>query len=450
MQFSRLYNKKAFNTQHDISVSLLFSIFNPVSACSGGLNIAFYEDSLITPNGGGIQGSLGYAPYTNIATGSSFPGLQNSKVGVSLDITGDFSKKADGRKTGDYKSHPNSIAFRDSQKNDYKFLSYSENLFNLHNLNLGQNFTQENNAVFYNFRISLVNQARKIKVERAITPDEFVLLAEQELEYLPPSALRAVCTFVSPDKTTKCKIKEFNVYGFFDSFAENYDTEIENNLLACIQNIKTDTFDDNASSKIFIGKNNLFVERYPNTFYSNYIKTNDIPTPYIFQQNLVYPLCAAFKFKASDNNNLIVSKENSTNNLKIYRNMGRKVFDEYTILNTGVSGFGDFVSLDKNFLYVSTVSSIEIYKRSGFYWNHFNTFLSLSSRPYNSKFKTDRGIITYYDGSVEILEGDNLGTYNSVYFLSAVENLSSGFGQTVDITNSHAIVTAPNKRMRLS
>ena len=122
MQFSRLYNKKAFNTQHDISVSLLVSIFNPDSACSGGLNIAFYEDSLINPNGGGIEGSLGYAPYTNTVTGSSFNGLQNARVGVSFDITGDFSKKEDGRTTGDYRSHPNSISFRDSQKNNYKLL----------------------------------------------------------------------------------------------------------------------------------------------------------------------------------------------------------------------------------------------------------------------------------------------------------------------------------------
>lgn len=447
MQFSRLYNKKAFNTQHDISVSLRFCIYNPVSTCSGGLNIAFYEDSLISPNGGGIDGSLGYAPYTNTIMGSSFKGLQNAKVGVSLDITGDFSKKADGRKTGDYKSHPNAISFRDSQKNDYKLLSYTDNLYNLYNLNLGQNFTQENNAIFYNFRISLLNQARKIRVEQCIKPDQFVILAEQDLEYLSPAALRVACSFVSPDDTTKCKIQEFNVYGFFDDFAATYDTEIQNNLFTCIQNNKMDTFDGDTSSKIFVGTNNLFAERYPNTFYSNYIKTTDIPTPYLLQQTVVYPFSATHKFVASDNNNLLVSRENSNNDLKIYRNMGRKIFEEYTIYSPGISGFGESVSIDKNFLYVSTVSSVQIYKRTGYNWNPFQTFLSLSARPYNTKFKTNRGILSYHDGSVEILEGDNLGSYNSVFFLSAVESLSSGFGQTVDITDSHAIVTAPNKKM---
>ena len=445
MQFSRIYNKTALDGQHDIAVSLVFSIFNPVSACSGGLSVAFYEDSLSNPYGGGIGGSLAYAPYTNTVSGSSFDGLQNAHVGIAFDITGEFSKKADGRTTGYFLNNPNTIALRDSQINDYNLLSYTENLFSLHGIKLGQDYTTEENATDLKFRIILSQQGKKIKVQQIVNPETILTISEQDLENTRISAYRVACAFVSDDDITRCKIKEFNVYGFSNEFSENFDNELNSNLYTCLQNIPRASFGTNEGNKLFFGRNNLFLENSLNKSISNYIKTLDIPTPYKLQQTLFYPLCSVHKFMDSDEDNLIVARDQSTNNLQFYRNMGRFVVPEYTVTASPISGFAESASIDQNLLFVSTVSAIQLYKRSGYYWNYDSSIINLSGRPYNIKFKNNNGIISYYDGSVEIFENGGSGNYTSVYFAPSIATLDDGFGLSMDINENYAVIGSPFK-----
>jgi len=445
MQFSRIYNKTALDGQHDMAVSLVFSIFNPVSACSGGLSVAFYEDSLGNPYGGGIGGSLGYSPYTNMAIGSSFQGLQNAYAGIGFDITGEFSKKADGRTTGYFINNPNTIVFRGSQSFDYPLLSYTENLFNLYGINLGQNFTNEENAKDLKFRIILSQQSKKIKVQQIIDQNNILTVAEQNIENLRTAAYRIACAFVSDDDTTQCKIKEFNVYGFSDDFAQNFDNELNSNLYTCLQRISRASFGAGESDKVFLGRNNLFLENSLNLSFSNYIKTVDISSPYKLQQTITYPFASVHKFMDSDNDNLIVARESSTNNLQFYRNMGRTVVPEYTVTASAISGFAESASLDRNLLFVSTVSAIQVYKRSGYAWNYDSSITNLSGRPYNIKFKNNNGIVAYHEGSAEIFENPGTGNYSSVYFVSGLATPADGFGLNLDINGSYAAIGAPYK-----
>lgn len=445
MQFSRIYNKTPLDGQHDMAVSLVFSVFNPVSACSGGLSVSFYEDSLGNPYGGGIGGSLGYSPYTNTSVGSSFQGLQNAYVGIGFDISGEFSKKADGRTTGYFENNPNRIVFRGNQTSNYALLSYTENLFDLYNIRLGQDFTSEENATDLKFRIILSQQSKKLKVQQIINQDTILDLAEQTLENVRASSYRIACAFVSNDDTTRCKIKEFNVYGFSDDFSSNYDDELNSNLYTCLQRIPRNSLGEFESKKLFLGKNNLFLENSNNESFSSYIKTIDISAPYKLQQTIVYPLCSDYKFIDSDNENLILTRESASNSLKFYRNMGRAIVPEYTVVAKPISGFADSASIDKNLLFVSTVSAIEIYQRTGYLWNYNSSITPLSGRPYNIKFKDNTGIISYYDGSVEILENTGSGIYTSVYFASALGNYNDGFGISLDVNSNYAAVGTPYK-----
>lgn len=450
MQFSRIYNEKPFDSRHDIAVSMVFSMFNPSGACSGGLTVAFYEDSLISPFGGGIAGSLGYAPYTNPSLGLSYEGLGGAHVGVGLDITGEFSKRGNGRTTGDFKINPNTIVFRDSQSNNYNFLSYSENLTNF-DINLGQNSTSESNAKDISIRIILSEQGRKIKVQKIINQDEYVTIAEQSFLEQKETAYRVVCTFVSPDNTTKCKIKQFNVYGFSNDFALNRDAEIDSSLPICYQDIKKVPFNTGQSRKIFLGSNNLFVEETNNLNFSNYILTRSETDPYDYRQTINYdpittPLTTSEIFQNTDNNNILITKNTNNSNLSIYRNLGRRIVKEYSITNDSSPGFGNSSSIDGNILFVSTVSAVKMYKRSGYDWNYTSTVQNLSSQqPYNISFKNNNGIVSYYDGSVQIFENDGYDNYSSVYFLSAIGSTSEGFGNCIDISENFAVVGAPYK-----
>lgn len=445
MQFSRIYNKTALDGQHDMAVSLVFSIFNPVSACSGGLSVSFYEDSLGNPYGGGIAGSLAYSPYTNTATGSSFQGLQNAYVGIGFDISGEFSKKADGRTTGYFQNNPNTIVFRGSQTSNYELLSYTENLLDLRGINLGQDFTSEENAKDLKFRIILSQQSKKIKVQQIVDQNTVLTIAEQNLQNTRASSYRVACAFVSDDDITRCKIKEFNVYGFSNDFSKNFDNELNSNLFTCLQRISRSSYGATEGKKVFLGRNNLFLENSNNKSFSNYIKTIDVSAPYKLQQTIVYPLCSIHKFMDSDNDNLIVVKESSTNNLQFYRNMGRTIVPEYTVVASAVSGFGESASIDQNLLFVSTVSAIEIYKRSGYSWNYNNSIINLSGRPYNINFKNNNGIVAYYDGSAQIFENNGTDVYTSVYYVSSIASHSDGFGLSLDINSYFAVIGAPYK-----
>jgi hypothetical protein len=445
MQFSRIYNKTALDGQHDMAVSLVFSIFNPVSACSGGLSVSFYEDSLGNPYGGGIDGSLAYSPYTNTATGSSFQGLQNAYVGVGFDVSGQFSKKADGRTTGYFQNNPNTIVFRGSQTSNYELLSYTENLLDLQDISLGQDFTSEENAKDLKFRIILSQQSKKIKVQQIVDQNTVSTIAEQNLQNIRSSSYRVACAFVSNDNITRCKIKEFNVYGFSNDFSKNFDNKLNSNLFTCLQRISRPSYGSAEGKRVFLGRNNLFLETASNKSFSNYIKTIDTSNPYKSQQTIVYPLCSIHKFMDSDNDNLILVKESSTNNLQFYRNMGRTIVPEYTVVASAVSGFGESASIDQNLLFVSTVSAIEIYKRSGYSWNYNNSIINLSGRPYNINFKNNNGIVAYYDGSAQIFENNGTDVYTSVYYVSGIASHSDGFGLSLDINSYFAAIGAPYK-----
>ncbi|NBO36947.1 hypothetical protein EBU91_05390, partial [bacterium] len=338
-----------------------------------------------------------------------------------------------GRTTGYFKNNPNSLVFRDSQENNYNLLKFSENLYTLYGLKLGQDYTSETDATDVKIRIVLTDHGRKLRVERIDGPDQYLILAEQQINDPGNVALRVACTFTSPDETTRCKIKEFNVYGFSDEFSENFDNQLNYDLAACLQKIQRAGLSLSDSKKIFLGKNNLFVENSLNKSFSNYIKTINFSSPYSFRQTISYPLSSVHSFMDSDNENVILAKEEATKTLRFYRNMGRQIVPEYTLYSTGVSGFAESASIDNNLLFVSTVSSIEVYQRNGYSWDYLNSIQTLSSRPYNIKFKNNNGIISYYDGSIHIFENNGSNVYTSVYYASAISSMDEGFGLSLDI-----------------
>ena len=434
MQFNRIYNEKSFDSRHDIATSLTFSIFNPLSSCSGGITIAFYEDSLSSPYGGGINGSLGYSPYTG------YEGLKGAYMGIGLDVTGEFSKKADGRNDGDYKNNPNTIAIRGPEFDDYPLLTYTENLSSLSNIVLGQNYTTENDAIYTTIRVVLTEHGRLVKVQKMVSPDNFVTLAETYLDRRKQTSYRIACNFISPDDTTVFKIKEFDCYGF----EQNVDNILDATLSTCLQFIRTNVFSVGQTSKLFLGSNNLFSEKPGNKSFNDYILTTSSTAPYDERQTINYDASIIENFLDNSNDKLLV-RNTLNNSVDIYRNLGRNVVKEYTVYSNNVSGFGFHGSIDNDYVFLSTLSSVEIYKRNNYDWNYYSSITTLSSIPTNIKFKNNQGIISYIDGSAQIFENDGLGNYSSVFYLSGISNSFEGFGYSIGMGDYFAAISAPYK-----
>lgn len=444
MQFNRIYNETPFDSRHDIAASLTFSVFNPVSSCSGGISMVFYEDSLISPYGGGPSGSLGYAPYTGspVFSQSNYEGLKGGYLGIGLDITGNFSKKGEGKTDGDFKNNPNTVAIRGPEANGYSLLTVTENLSSLSNIVLGQGYTTEENAIYQTIRVVLTDHGRRIKVQKMQSPDNFITIAETYINKRKNTAYRVACNFVSNDNTTVFKTKEFDCYGFENKIADNI---LDSNLATCLQFIKTNVFSVGQTRKLFLGSNNLFSEIAANKSFSNYILTTSITAPFDFRQTIVYNLSTVENFLDNSIDNLLV-RNTLNNSVDIYRNLGRNVVKEYTVYSTNVSGFGMHGSLDGDYLYLSTLSSVEIYKRNNYDWNYNSRITGLSSVPTNIKFKNDKGIVSYIDGSAEIFErSDSLSNYSSVFYLSGISNALEGFGYSIAIGDYFAAISSPYK-----
>lgn len=443
MQFNRIYNETPFDSRHDIAASLTFCVFNPVSSCSGGISIAFYEDSLVSPYGGGPSGSLGYSPYvgSSIFSQTNYEGLKGAYIGVGLDISGTFSKKGEGKTDGDYKNNPNTIAIRGPEANNYPLLTFTENLSSVSNIILGQGYTLENSAIFQTIRVVLTDHGRRVKVQKMINPDNFLTLSETYLDKRKNTAYRVACNFVSNDSTTVFKVKEFNCYGFENKIA---DSVLDNNLGTCLQFIRTNVFSTGQTTKLFLGSNNIFSEVAGNKSFSDYILTTSLDSPYDFRQTIVYDLSAIENFLDNSNDNLLV-RNTINNSVDIYRNLGRNVIKEYTVYSTNVSGFGMHGSIDNDYLYLSTLSSVEIYKRNNYDWNYANTLTGLSSIPTNIKFKNNKGIVSYIDGSAQIFESLDSLNYTSVFYLSGISNATERFGYSIAMDDYFAAISSPFK-----
>jgi len=440
MQFSRLYNEKSFDSQHDIVVSLKFAAFNPQGNCSGGICIAFYEDSLTSPFGGGIEGSLGYTPYTETGSlSSAFEGLQGGHFGVALDISGEFSKEGNGKIDGDYKANPNTIAFRGSQMYGYPFLGVTEDLSNM-GINLGQDFTTENLVEYTTLRFVLTEHGRLLKVEKMISPDNFELIKQVYYEDRKKTAYRVVCNIVSPSDDTIFRIKEFNCYGF----EKNVDKELNKKLESCLQFISYPVFESGTSNKLFLGSNNFVAENFDNLSFKNYVITSDLVANYDYRQTINYNSQEVF-LDYDYNSDFLITRNLNLNTINIYRNLGRNVVYEYSVISNSVSGFGYNASIDGDYLFVSTVSSVEIYQRNNYNWNFASRLNDLSGIPANIKFYQDNGIIAYSDGSVRIFENQGGLNYVSVFTLTGLGNVSEGFGNKLDISSSVAAINSPYK-----
>jgi hypothetical protein len=184
------------------------------------------------------------------------------------------------------------------------------------------------------------------------------------------------------------------------------------------------------TSKLFLGSNNLFSEKSGNKSFNDYIITTSSTAPYDERQIINYDASIIENFLDNSNDNLLV-RNTLNNSVDIYRNLGRNVVKEYTVYSNNVSGFGFHGSIDNDYVFLSTLSSVEIYKRNNYDWNYYSSITTLSSIPTNIKFKNNQGIISYIDGSAQIFENDGLGNYSSVFYLSAISNASEGFGYSI-------------------
>ncbi|NBP04059.1 MAG: hypothetical protein EBU90_28995, partial [Proteobacteria bacterium] len=124
----------------------------------------------------------------------------------------------------------------------------------------------------------------------------------------------------------------------------------------------------------------MFSEAAGNKSFNDYILTTSIDAPYDQRQTVVYDLSSIENFLDNSGNNLLV-RNTVNNSVDIYRNLGRNVVKEYTVYSTNVSGFGYHGSLDNDYLYLSTLSSVEIYKRTNYDWNYDTSITTLSSIP---------------------------------------------------------------------
>ena len=438
MQFTRIYNEKSFDSRHDIAVSLTFSIFNPVSSCSGGFTIAFYEDALISPYGGGVNQSLGYAPYSGSL--GQYEGLKGAHLGVGFDVTGGFSKKGEGKIDGDYKLNPNTIAIRGQEKDNFPILTYTENLSASYGIGLSQGYTNESDATDLTFRLVLTEHGRLLKVQKQIYADSFIDIASAYTPEKKETAYRVVCSFVSPETNTVFKIKEFNCYGFEKNLSSTfYNTD----FAGCTQFIRQNNFGTGESKKLFFGSNNIFAENPVNKSFKNFILTTSLIAPYDLRQTVSYPFNAIHNFIDS-HSDIVLAKNSLDSSVDLYRNQGRNIIYAYNIPSNGDSNFAYKGSIDKDHIYLTTFSTVEVYKRNNYDWN-FLTSLSLPATASNIKFRNNQGIISYSNGDVEIYEKDSLENFTLVYSITGLSNSSEWFGHSIAMGDYFAAIGAPKK-----
>lgn len=438
MQFSRIYNEKSFDSRHDIAVSLTFSIFNPVSSCSGGFTIAFYEDALVSPYGGGLDKSLGYSAYSGNL--GQYEGLKGGHLGIGFDITGGFSKKGEGNIDGDYKLNPNTIAIRGQEQLNFPILTYTENLSSAYGINLGQDYTNESQAKDQTFRLILTEHGRLIKVQKQVSPDYFIDITSAYVPQQKETAYRVVCNFVSPENNTIFKIKEFNCYGFEKEFSSIF---YNTNFSGCTQFIRQNNFGSGETKKLFFGSNNIFSENPVNKNFKNFLLTNSLIAPYDFRQTIDYPSLTIHNFIDS-NSDLLLAKNSVNSSVEIYRNQGRNIIQAYNIPSNGNVNFAHRGTIDENYIYLTTLSTVEVYKRNNYNWN-FLTSLTLPFTVSNIKFRNNQGIISYSNGNVEIYEKNTLDNFSVVYSITGLSNASELFGHSIAIGDYFAAIGAPNK-----
>jgi hypothetical protein len=305
---------------------------------------------------------------------------------------------------------------------------------------LGQNYTEESASKDTTFRIILTEHGRLLKVQKEISSDNFIDITSAYISEEKETAYRVVCNLVSPEKNTIFKVKEFNCYGFEKDFnSVFYNTD----FAGCTQFIRQNNFGSGETNKLFFGSNNIFAETPLNKSFKNFILTTSLISPYDLRQTISYPFASVNNFIDS-HSDLVLAKNTSDSSVNIYRNQGRNVIYAYNIPSNGNSNFAHKGAIDKDYAYLTTFSTVEVYKRNNYNWNYLTT-LTLPNTASNIKFRNNQGIVSYTDGSVEIYEKNLLDAFSLVYSITGLSNSSELFGHSIAMGDYFAAVGAPKK-----
>jgi len=439
--FYRIYNKEILNPLHDIVVSFQYEMYNYSGSPTGGLCLAFYDNAIDIPQGGGPAGALGYTNASGVLVNgvSSFSGMIGAFAGIALDFEGKFSQASEGRTTGGFYTSPNSLVIRSSEDNNYSLLSLQP----LTNFTIADTLTGTQSPSSKKCRIILTNNSQTINVQLFIN-GYYQTITTQNLTYLPSNNIGISLTFCSEDTSTQFNLGHFNVTGTTQN-----DNTVSSEVV-CTQVFPTLPFDsaEVESDNLWITDNYLLIESSSNNYVNLYEDQEWVSQGFQFFNSLNYDVTrSALSFK----NNYLLAKGTNSLDLNLYEFKGNNWVLKNNFL-TGSTFFGSVGDMDSKIdtvVYNNSNISVGVYSRTFNTWNSTQNLMTSANyvSGFGRKIKIDGNTIaiTSATNTLHIFQKQN-GTWIETNIFNITDgNGDYSFGFDLDLKHGIAVVGAPTQ-----
>lgn len=213
------WNKDVLDTYHDIVVSFDYTRYSTTNVPVGGFCIVFFETEAEIPSLGGPGYSLGYTPsiQSDYCYLKGYNGLKGAFLGIGFDSLGLFGVRTtlvDGLST----PIPNSCTLRDSEENNYRYISSTKNLSYIYrnkNFNISEKLASENDVTYKTIKVIISKAFTNVEVLVKYEQEkEFVSILTQKLPIRRRTGVKVGLTCTTDEDDAKFYLKNFNVVGF--------------------------------------------------------------------------------------------------------------------------------------------------------------------------------------------------------------------------------------------
>jgi hypothetical protein len=435
------WNDQALDSYHDIIVSFSYAMYNYNDTPTCGFCVALFESLNNKPRGGGPFYSLGYTPsdINDICNPKGYDGLDSALYGIGFDPNGIFAKKSN-KVDGLSATVENSICVRGGIREDYNFISQSENLLYTQNLSLAQQLTALDEKINYNqIRIIFGNALTKLTIEAKKENDkEFKIIFQQELPRKDQTSVKIGLFYTSLDQNTKFEIKDFNIAGFPSRYEK---TRL---FSSCKQTLST--------------FKNLYGEKMPS--YNEWIVANNEKGFQFYKSNSDFYALKKTIYSTSNFKILNYTEDyifaKSDNNLTVYEYKGNGFIKQNTIK---LPNDDDIMccAAYKNTLVIGTTSNNEnfyVYKYDPYIfdienignWFLYQTFSNgVTGQGYGKTVEIGKGYILTPSSKDTVISYKEDPDYGYIFHqtISKPNSAAVSFGKTLSIYDRDLLIGAP-------
>ena len=440
--FYRAYNKETFDPLHDIVVSFEYSMYSYNAIPTGGISLAFYDNAINIPQGGGVAGALGYTNSLGVLVNSvsGFSGLIGAHMGIGFDFTGKFSQNSEGRTTGSIYTSPNSIAIRANQNNNYSLIALNSNL---QGFTIADTLTGSQSIHYKKAKVILTNNGQRVIVQ-IYQNGQYITVATNDITYLPSNNLGVCLTFSSEDTNTNFQLKKFDVMGTLKT------DDLSTKEVVCKQVFQTVPFDslEVESDNIWITDNYLLGETNTGNSLSLWEDNEWIGKGFIASNSLNFDVPREV---LSYKSNYVLAKGLNTLDINLYEFKGNNWVTRTTFF-TGNVNWGTVADINSTYdtvIFNNSNISVVVYERTFDTWN--NTQMLTTSASYvsgfGSKIKIDGNTLAIASGTntLHIFEKVN-GIWEEVQIFNITDAYGDySFGYDMDIKGDTIVVGAPTQ-----